>query len=118
LFKPGTIAYSPTYGNKEDPRCFKVDYVFKETNVLEQKWWSVGGRYLEYDGKIFGLGDYEMRIDSFKGPRKITSLATYPLSYHKEEATLKPKMIDRGKEFVQLQGMNYRCYEGITVSLR
>lgn len=84
---------------------------------MEQKWWQIGGRYLEYDGKLFGLADYERRIDSFKGSRKITSLATYPLSYHKDATTLRTNLIERGKKFVELAGMNYRSYEGITVSL-
>src|SRR4051812_3105779 len=30
LFKPNTIAYTPTYGSGDDPRCFKVDYAEKK----------------------------------------------------------------------------------------
>jgi hypothetical protein len=55
--------------------------------------YSVGGiwegadlwnRYLEYDGKNFGLGEHEVSIHAFKGHKKITSLAAYPLEYHKD----------------------------------
>jgi hypothetical protein len=41
-------------------------------------------RYLEYDGKNFGLGEHEVSIHAFKGHKKITSLAAYPLEYHKD----------------------------------
>jgi len=83
LFKPNTIAYTPTYTNKDDPRCFKVDSTYEyESWMTGQKSWVVDGRYLEYDGKAFGLGDHQVSIPAFKGHKKITSLATYPLKYH------------------------------------
>lgn len=116
LFKPNTIAYSHTYGNKEDPRCFKADNVLKEANFLGEEWWTIDGRYLEYDGTTFGLGDFTIRIEPFKGTRKISSLPAYPLSYHKDPEGLRKQLIERGKKFVALQGMNYRYHIGLAVS--
>jgi hypothetical protein len=85
LFKPNTIAFTPTYGNKDDPRCFKVDSSYEYESWLTQaKSLVVDGRYLEYDGKSFGLGDHQVQIQAFKGHKKITSLAAYPLQYHKD----------------------------------
>lgn len=85
LFKPNTIAYTPTYGNKDDARCFKVDSVYEYESWLSgAKSWIIDGRYLEYDGKVFGLGDHQVQISSFKGHKKITSLAAYPLKFHKD----------------------------------
>jgi hypothetical protein len=85
LFKPNTIIYTPTYGNKDDARCFKVDQCFEYESWLSgAKSWIIDGRYLEYDGKVFGLGDHEVEIKAFKGHRKITSLVAYPLKYHKD----------------------------------
>ncbi|KAF1949673.1 hypothetical protein CC80DRAFT_253510 [Byssothecium circinans] len=113
LFKPNTIAYTPTYGNKDDPRCFKVDYCYEEEDWFGNKKWSIEGRYLEYDGKVFGLGDYFTQIAAFKGPRKITNLGAYPLAFHKEPEALREQLIERGKKFVALQGMNYRFQKGL-----
>ncbi|KAF2193097.1 hypothetical protein K469DRAFT_715133 [Zopfia rhizophila CBS 207.26] len=113
LFKPNTIAFTPTYGSNDDPRCFKVDYATKESNLLRGEWYCIEGRYLEYDGKIFGLGDFEVHVEAFKGPRKITSLATYPLQYHNDPEGVKKQLIERGKKFVALQGMNYRFHKGL-----
>lgn len=113
LFKPNTIAYTTTYGSVEDPRCFKVDYANKESSFVRGEWYCVEGRYLEYDGKSYGLGDFEVNVDAFKGPRKITGLATYPLQYHKDPEGLKKQLIERGKKFVAMQGMNYRFHKGL-----
>lgn len=85
LFKPNTIVYTPTYGNKEDPRCFKVEQCFEYESWLSgAKSCCIDGKYLEYDGQVFGLGDHQAEIKSFKGHKKITSLVAYPLEYHKD----------------------------------
>ncbi|KAI9693169.1 MAG: hypothetical protein M1822_005165 [Bathelium mastoideum] len=118
LFKPNTIAFTNTYGSTEDPRCFKVDYANKESSFMRGEWYCVEGRYLEYDGKSYGMGDFEVNVDSFKGPRKITSLLTYPLKYHKEPEELKKKLIERGKRFVAMDGMNYRFHKGLAFQKR
>ena len=113
LFKPNSLAYTTTYGSVEDPRCFKVDFATKESSFMRGEWYCIEGRYLEYDGKSFGLGDFSMDIESFKGPRKITSLAGYPLEYHKDPESLKKELLERGKHFVSLDGMNYRFQKGL-----
>jgi hypothetical protein len=114
LFKPNTIAFTPTYGNKDDPRCFRVDFSYEYESWLTQaKSLVVDGRYLEYDGKAFGLGDHQVQIQAFKGHKKITSLSAYPLKYHRDSEGIKKQLIDRGMKFVALQGMNYRLQKGI-----
>ncbi|EKG14050.1 ATPase AAA+ type core [Macrophomina phaseolina MS6] len=118
LFKPNTIAYTTTYGSVEHPRCFKVDYATKEFSILRGEWYSVEGRYLEYDGKTFGLGEIANNVETFKGPRKITSLSTYPLRYHKDPEGLKKQLLDRGKKFVTMTGMEYRFHKGLAFEKR
>ncbi|KAF9638151.1 putative aaa family atpase protein [Lasiodiplodia theobromae] len=118
LFKPNTIAYTTTYGAVEHPRCFKVDYATKESSFIRGDWYSIEGRYLEYDGKTFGLGELEINVDSFKGPRKITSLSTYPLRYHKDPDGIRTQLIERGKRFVTMTGMNYRFHKGLAFEKR
>ncbi|PVI01842.1 hypothetical protein DM02DRAFT_654094 [Periconia macrospinosa] len=113
LFKPNTIIYTPTYGNKDDPRCFKVDYCYEEEDWFGNKKWNIEGRYLEYDGKVFGLGDHFVQINSFKGPRRIANIGAYPLSFYKDPEALREQLIERGKKFVALQGMNYRFQKGL-----
>lgn len=113
LFKPNSIAFTTTYGASDQPRCFKVDQAYKEKSFTRGEYYLVEGRYLEYDGKSFGLGDFQMTIDAFKGPRKITQLSTYPLSYHRNAAELRKSLVDRGKKFVTLAGMNFKHMKGL-----
>ncbi|KAL4792850.1 hypothetical protein BDV19DRAFT_245785 [Aspergillus venezuelensis] len=113
LFKPNTIAYAPTYGNQDEPRAFKIEYATKESSFMKGQWYSIEGRYLEYDGKAFGMGTMAAEVEAFKGARKITSLGCYPLKYHREADEIKTKLIERGKKFVALRGMNYRFHKGM-----
>ncbi|PLB42709.1 uncharacterized protein BDW47DRAFT_121810 [Aspergillus candidus] len=113
LFKPNTIAYSPTYGNQDEPRAFKIEYATKESSFMKGTWYSIEGRYLEYDGKSFGMGTMAAEVESFKGTRKITTLGCYPLKYHRESEDVKAQLIERGKKFVSLRGMNYRFHKGM-----
>ncbi|KAJ5661410.1 uncharacterized protein N7477_009026 [Penicillium maclennaniae] len=113
LFKPNTIAYTPTYGNNDEPRAFKIEYAIKESSFMKGQWYSVEGRYLEYDGKDFGFGTMSAEVESFKGARKIASLACYPLQYHRDSEAVRARLIERGKRFVALRGMNYRFHKGM-----
>ncbi|KAI9807435.1 MAG: hypothetical protein M1833_000180 [Piccolia ochrophora] len=113
LFKPNTIAYTTTYGNADEPRAFKVEYATKESSFMKGTWYCVEGRYLEYDGKTFGMGTMAVDIPSFKGARKISNLATFPLSFHRDQETLRQTLIERGRKFVALKGMNYRFHQGM-----
>jgi hypothetical protein len=113
LFKPNTIAYTPTYGHNDEPRAFKIEYATKESSFMKGQWYVIEGRYLEYDGKAFGMGTMAADVEAFKGARKITNLACYPLKYHREAEQLKEKLVTRGKKFVALRGMNYRFHKGM-----
>ncbi|KAK2748624.1 hypothetical protein FQN55_004177 [Onygenales sp. PD_40] len=113
LFKPNTIAYTPTYSAPDEPRAFKIEYATKESSFMKGQWYCIEGRYLEYDGKSFGMGTMAADVEAFKGPRKISSLACYPLKYHRDPEGVKAKLIERGKKFVSLQGMNYRFHKGM-----
>jgi hypothetical protein len=118
LFRPNTIAHTITYGASDHPRCYKVDYAYQEKSFTRGEYYVVEGRYLEYDGKDYGLGDCEIHIDHFKGPRKISALATYPLQYHKDEAGVRAELIERGKKFVSLSGMNFKYMKGLAFQKR
>ena len=80
---------------------------------MKGKFYNIEGRYLEYDGKTFGMGSMEVEVAEFTGPRLISSLACYPLKYHKDAEKLKGQLIERGKKFVSLKGMQYRFHNGM-----
>ena len=113
LYKPNEIAITSCYGVWDEPRCFKVDYATKFQNMQRGEWYSIEGKYLEYDGKSFGYGDFEVDVEGFKGPRKIASLATYPLKYHRDAEGVRKKIIERGERFIEMEGMQYQFHKGL-----
>ncbi|KAF7194085.1 hypothetical protein HII31_04606 [Pseudocercospora fuligena] len=113
LFTPNDIAITSCYGAWDEPRCFKVEYAMKYQTMTRGEWYCIEGKYMEYDGKGFGYGDFEVDIESFKGPRKITSLATYPIKYHKDPQGIKKSIIERGQQFVEMEGMQYKFHKGL-----
>lgn len=94
LCKPNTIHYTTTYGNKDDPRCFKVDSWWYYEDFMGTKTILIDGRYFEYDGKNFGHGWHRVEIPFFKGVKKITSLGGYPLQYHSDPSVSLPGSVD------------------------
>lgn len=118
LFKPNAIAYCSTYGDQDEGRAFRMDFATKEANFMKGSWYNVEGRYLEYDGKSFGMGTLHTEVSSFQGVRKISSLECFPLQYHKDAVKIREHLIERGKKFVQLQGMNYRYHKGMAYAKR
>ena len=118
LFRSETICYTATYTAHDEPRAFKVEYATKESSFVKGTWVEVEGRYMDFDGKTFGLGSMDVEVESFKGPRKINSLPVYPLKYHKDPEGLKAKLIERGKKFTELAGMQYKFHKGISFTKR
>lgn len=118
LFKPNAIVYTPTYGNEDEPRTFKVECVTKITDALAGDSYAIEGRYLNYDGRQFGMVDIQETIDAFTGTRKITSLGCYPLQHHREADDVRAMLIERGKKFVSLKGQNYKFHHGMAFCKR
>lgn len=56
LYKPDTIAYTTTYGAHDEPRAFKIELVEKEYSFMRGEWYGIEGKYMEYDGKVWGMG--------------------------------------------------------------
>ena len=118
LWKPGTLAYSSTYGNLDMPRVFKVEAAERHATIHKGEFYYLDGKYFEFDGKRFGFGHVSEEISEFKGARKITSLPCYPLSYCSDEAKVRDRLITRGRKFVTLSGMHYKAYNGMAFMKR
>lgn len=114
LFKPNTILFSSTYGDEEEPRAFKAIYAKECMSAQRGRWYSIESKYFDYDGKDFGLATVHGEVPAFSGARKITSLSCYPIRYHKNPEKAKQELVERGKKFASLQGMNYKTYAGMS----
>lgn len=113
LFRSDEIVYTSTYSVLDEPRAFKVDHVTKGSSCVKGTWYEIQGRYIDFDGKAFGLGNITVKIDSFKGPKRLNSLPCYPIKYHKDCENVQKQLIERGKKFVTLAGMNYKSHIGL-----
>ncbi len=113
LWKPNTLAFTTTYGSHDEPRVFKVEVAEKHFSILKGDFYYIEGKYFEYDGKQFGYGSMSEELGDFRGARKITSLPSYPLQYHKNESQLRKELVDRGKKFVGLSGVHYKSHQGM-----
>ena len=118
LFKPNSIAYTTTYGDSDQPRAFKVDYATKECHFMKGTWYNIEGKYLENDGKSFGMGTMSVQVQSFQGSRRIIGLDCYPLKYHRNAESLRTQLIERGKKFVSLDGVHYKYHKGMAYTKR
>ncbi|KAJ6443159.1 ATPase, AAA-type, core [Purpureocillium lavendulum] len=118
LWKPNTIIYGTTYGNADDHRAFKVEMAYRQCAVMRGTFYIVEGRYLDFDGKRFGLGSLTHEIPEFQGTCKITSLPCYPLKYRKDESMIREHLIARGRRFVGMSGVHFRSYSGIAYMRR
>lgn len=113
LWKPDTLAYTTTYGSPDEPRVLRVEMAEKHKNMMKGVFYYISGKYFEYDGKQFGYGSIAEEVSEFRGARKITSLPVYPLQYHKNERELRKQLIERGKKFVSLAGVQYKQHQGM-----
>ncbi|KAG9245812.1 hypothetical protein BJ878DRAFT_333797 [Calycina marina] len=113
LYKPNDLVYTTTYGTLTEPRIYRIEQTEKYQNMNQGEFYYVEGKYLEYDGKTWGMGTMSTNVSGFKGAKRIDSLPCFPLKYHKEEATVRAELIERGKKFVSLQGVNYRAHLGM-----
>ena len=113
LFKSNEIVYAPTYNTEDVPRAFKVEYATLQKSLVKGEYYLVEGKFVDYNGTIFGKGDCDYLVEHFKGPRKISSLSCYPIKYHSDHNVLREKLISRGKDFVALKGMLYKLQKGM-----
>ena len=56
LYKPKDLIYTTTYGCLDEPRVYKMDQCEKYASPSRGKWYEIEGKYLEYDGKMWGMG--------------------------------------------------------------
>lgn len=118
LWKPDTLIFGTTYGAVEDPRAFKVDMAYRQSTIMRGDFYFIEGKFLEFDGKRFGYGTVGKEIAEFQGARKITSLPCYPLKYHKDQHRTQKDLVERGKKFVALNSVHFKCYSGIAYMRR
>ncbi|KAH6610133.1 hypothetical protein Trco_000153 [Trichoderma cornu-damae] len=118
LWKPSTLAYSPTYCLHELPGAFVVTSMMRHCgNFPWQPVYSAEMKYVDFDGKTLAYKTVKKEVRYFAGAVKITSLPFYPLQYHKDEAQVRRRLTERGAKFVSLHGAQHKSFAGMAFSL-
>jgi hypothetical protein len=102
LFKPGDLVYSKLDGNDQ---FFRLQYIETHGGLT-----SLHCQYIDYNGHDFGVVSRLVEIGSFLGTRKITDLEVIPASFLDDFEGMKKRMIQRGRRFQELTGINYKSY--------
>uniref|UniRef100_A0A093VE36 Putative AAA family ATPase y4kL n=1 Tax=Talaromyces marneffei PM1 TaxID=1077442 RepID=A0A093VE36_TALMA len=109
LLKPGTLVFA-TCPSTGLPRCIRYDYLEKKT-IRGREFLEVNGRYLDYDGEVFGESTETLQIGFFRGAKQIQTLPVYPLHYH-TDPNIWSRLVCNGRHFVSLIGSHHREYCG------
>ena len=110
LFKPNSVAYTTCSGTKK-PRCIKYDSG-EEKTVNGVEYFHIEGRYLDFDGEVFGETPVEAGISKFRGAKPINALGLFPLKYHQNKDKIKAEIIECGRKFISLKGTHHLQYRG------
>lgn len=95
IFPPGTVVCASIVFN--EPQLFFV--TDSTRNDRRKKNFILTSSCLDWDGTRFRLTPYELKIEYFKDKRSISTLAVYPLEYHKDKKGLKELLIKRGRKY-------------------
>lgn len=72
--------------------------------------------YLEFDGDFIGRRSRKIHIRPFDGEKSIDSLPIFPAEYC-TDTTIREKLVERGKKYVELTKRSYLEHWGETLSL-
>ncbi|KAH8593857.1 hypothetical protein B0O99DRAFT_688291 [Bisporella sp. PMI_857] len=117
LFKANTLVYTTCQGT-EKPRCIKYESATEETTMAGVEYLHIKGSYLDFDGKIVGKVPIETTILKFHGSKPISSLDAFPLHYHSEKEAITEKLVECGRKFCSLTGIQHRQYNGRALQMK
>jgi hypothetical protein len=117
LFKPNTVAYTTCSGTKK-LRCIRYDFGEEKIMANGIEYFHIEGRYLDFDGKVFGEVPIETGILKFRGSKLINSLDVFPLEDHQNKKEIKAGLIAYGQKFHALTGVCHRQYKGMAFQMK
>ncbi|KAI0018103.1 P-loop containing nucleoside triphosphate hydrolase protein [Xylariomycetidae sp. FL0641] len=108
LFRPGTQVFSIV---ENEARLFLLERVAYE-NVWGSNALRLQLKFIDHDGKDFGIAATSLSIDAYTGTKPITDLTAYPFSFHTSKDETEQSIRARGEGFCRLQGFHYLSYGG------
>lgn len=117
LFKPNSMIYTTCFGTGE-PRCIKYDFGEERETSQRVKYFRVEGRFLDFDGRVFGEARIVLPIAKFRGAKQIHLLEAFPLEYHPNQSKIRAHLIGCGQKFASLMGVHHRHFRGTAFYMR
>ena len=114
IFKPGNLLY---FLELEQPRAFQLrSYCYRYKTTGEDDGLDLQMEYVDFDGERMGNRDAATTLDAFVGTMKVLDLNAYPIEFHKEQDKIKRELIERGRKWEELAGMQFRNYNGVALA--
>ncbi|KAF8850015.1 P-loop containing nucleoside triphosphate hydrolase protein [Acephala macrosclerotiorum] len=111
LFKPNTFAYTTCPGTKK-PMCIKYDSGEERTTSDGVEYFHIGGRYVDFDEKVFNEVSIQTGILKFRGLKPIHSLDVFPLQYHENADQVRAELVECDQKFGSLKSVRHLQYSG------
>ncbi len=115
LFKPNSTIYSENNLLREPQASRFISCSYRESTE-QGKWFQIDDMILHHDGDVLGWGFPTIKIPSFEGDRKISTLPAYPLEFHSDPNKVRSLLLQRGKKYLDIVD-NPKCmeYHGLAV---
>lgn len=109
IFRPGTTVFAPVYGQ---PRAFSLkSYAYS----CDPPGLILNTEYVDFDGEDMGTRNNQRFVPAFVGAEKMDELPAFPIDWHPEHEEVKAELIERGRRWEQLAGMNFCQYKGVAM---
>jgi len=109
IYRPGCTVYSRIRGAL---RAFSLHSSHYGEDMC--------GRYLlltvefvDFDGEDFGICRDQLKTRAFDGAASISGLVSHPLSFNNDAASIRERLIERGRRFETYAGMHFAQYKGV-----
>ncbi|KAK1245574.1 hypothetical protein MKX08_005203 [Trichoderma sp. CBMAI-0020] len=111
LFPRGSTVYSFGINAEFLAKVESTAYVNTSSgNALQIK-----VKILKFNGEKFVWQERALPVDEFEGNKPILELGHYPLDFHQDAEDIKRRLTVRGRKVLDLQGLEYRLYNGIAL---
>ena len=94
------------------PRCIKYDFGEERATSDRVVYFHIKGRYIGFNGKVFGEVPINTGILKFRGSKPINSLDVFPLRYHENVGHIRAELVKYGQKFGSLKSVRHLQYSG------
>ncbi|KAM0464905.1 hypothetical protein ACHAPV_001896 [Trichoderma viride] len=111
LFPRGSTVYSFGINAEFLAKVESTAYVSSSAGNAPQ----IKVKILKFNGEKFVWQERALPVEEFEGNKPVLELGHYPLDFHQDAEDIKMRLTVRGRKVLDLQGLEYRLYNGIAL---